>query len=97
MPCVIDVIGLGIVSTSEGRCLLMFTTSLGEMPYLKMPLAGVVNKQICLIMLCTTTVAHSLALQGLNSCVGVSIHMPSYDSVCILNCSTICDIIHVTK
>ena len=25
------------------RCLLMFTTSLGEMPYLQMPLAKVVN------------------------------------------------------
>ena len=47
MPCVIDVIGLGIlraVCTSDGRCLLMFTTSLGEMPYLQMPLAEVVTK-----------------------------------------------------
>ena len=32
--------------------------SLGEMPYLKMPPAEVVNKTICLIMLYTTTVAH---------------------------------------
>ena len=74
MPCVIDVIGLGIISeivcavyyctmcTSDGKMLVMFTTSLGEMPYLQMPLAEVVNKKICLIMLCTTTVAHSLAL-----------------------------------
>ena len=70
MPCVIDVIGLGIfkccillrMCTSNGRCLLMFTTSLGEMPYLQMPLAEIVNKKISLIMLCTTTVAHSLAL-----------------------------------
>ena len=70
------------------RCLLMFTTSLAEMPYLQMPLAEVVNKKISLILLCTTTVAHTLALCSvyivhciLHSRVGVSIHMPSYDSV----------------